>query len=51
MAQDDPFAKDSNFSVGADGLITLSSLLSDDENISSSNPKTTTRRSRINRAA
>ena len=51
MAQDDPFAKDSNFSVGADGLITLSSLLSDDENISNSNPKTTTRRSRMNRAA
>ena len=41
----DPFAEDSNFSVGADGLITLSSLLSDAQ------PKTTTRRSWMNRAA
>ena len=41
----DPFAEDSNFTVGADGLITLSSLLSDAQ------PKTTTRRSWMNRAA
>ena len=41
----DPFAEDSNFTVGADGLITLSSLLSD------AKPKTTTRRSSMNRAA
>ena len=46
MAQDDPFAKDPKFTVGSDGLITLSSLLSDAEEISSS--RKTTRRSRMN---
>ena len=48
----DPFAKDSNFSVGEDGLIALSSLLSDDEEAGArSSSFKNTKRSWMNRAA
>ena len=48
----DPFAKDSKFSVGEDGLITLSSLLSDDEETgASSGSFKNSKRSWMNRAA
>ena len=48
----DPFAKDSNFSVGEDGLITLSSLLSDDEEAGAgSSSFKNAKRSWMNRAA
>ena len=49
QAAADPFAKVSNYSVGANGFVSLSSLLSDDGGISSNSK--ITRRSSMNRAA
>ena len=49
QAAADPFAKVSNYSVGANGFASLSSLLSDDGRISSNSK--ITRRSSMNRAA
>lgn len=48
----DPFSKDSNFAVGEDGLITLSSLLSDDDEAGTgSSSFSKSKRSWMNRAA